>query len=157
VNIRAKSGVWILAIACLAMAACHDPSHRRDVVITQAMFGVYRAQQAGQFVLQPTEVVPHVAGQQYGWLIRLKTERSRVRWREELHLPAAPATWGSERIGKRSVSADQRTLVTEREVETRSGYIFNAWQVEQGDPVGRYTLQVTVDNGPSARFAFTVQ
>ncbi|WP_460713916.1 hypothetical protein [Lysobacter terrae] len=156
-NTSAKVGICTLAIACLAMAACRDAAHQREVVITQATFGVYRTQEAGQVALQPTDIVPHMAGQQYGWLIRLKTDRSRVRWREELHLPDAPATWGSERIGRRSLSADKRTLVTEREVETRSGYIFNAWQVEPGDPVGRYTLQVTVENGPSARFAFTVK
>ena len=138
------------------MAGCADRASG-DVEITEATFGLYRTREAGQFALQPADVVPRVPGQQYGWLIRLKTDRERVHWREALRLPGAPATWGRERVGTRSLSADKRTLITERDVETRSGYIFNAWQVEAGDPAGRYTMAVSIDDGPTARFAFTVK
>ena len=138
------------------MAGCADHADG-DVVITEATFGLYRTREAGQVALQPADVVPRIPGQQYGWLIRLKTQRERVHWREELRLPDAPATWGRERIGTRSMSADQRTLITERDVETRSGYIFNAWQVEAGDPAGRYTLSVSIEHGPPRRFVFTVK
>lgn len=146
--------VSLLATACLAAASCRDTAS--PVVVTQATFGMYRTQVAGQAALQPTRHVPLSPGQQYGWLIRVKTARSRIRWREELRLPAPPLTWGSERIGVRAVSTDNRTIVTEREVDTRSGYIFNAWRVEPGDPAGRYTIVVSIEGGPSRHFVFDV-
>src|ERR1700741_1211187 len=144
-----------LALACLSAVACdHSPP---DVVITHATFGVYRTRQAGQVVFEPSNVVPRAAGQQYGWLMRLKTSRPRIRWREELTLPSAPKTWGSERIGSRTIAADNQSVVTERDVRTGSGYIFNAWKVEPGDPLGHYTITVSIEDGPSRTFAFEVE
>lgn len=144
-----------LAIACLAIAACNRTTP--DVVITQATFGVYRTAQPGRSAFEASDVVPFVAGQQYGWLIRLDTSRPHVHWREELILPSAPKTWGSERVGYRTIAADNRSIVTERDVRTDSGYIFNAWKIEPGDPAGRYTLTVSIQDGPSHTFAFEVK
>lgn len=146
------AAAFLVAMACLAAESCRN--NAAPVVITQATFGVYRTQVAGQVALQSTRHVPLAPGQQYGWLIRLKTNRSRIRWREDLRLPAPPRTWGTERVGARAVSGDNRAIVTEREVDARSGYIFNAWQVEPGDPAGRYTIIVSIEDGPSRRFDF---
>jgi hypothetical protein len=146
------AAAFLVAMACLAAGSCRN--NAAPVVITQATFGVYRTQVAGQVALQSTRHVPLAPGQQYGWLIRLKTNRSRIRWREDLRLPAPPRTWGTERVGARAVSGDNRAIVTEREVDARSGYIFNAWQVEPGDPAGRYTIIVSIEDGPSRRFDF---
>lgn len=145
------------AAACLAATACERSPPISAVVITHATFGLYRVEKTGQAAFTPARVVPFAVGQQYGWLIKLRTSRPSVRWREELVLPAAPATWGVERVGHRSVAANNRSIVTEREVSPRSGYIFNAWQIDPGDPRGRYTITVSIEDGPARRFAFEVK
>ena len=144
----------IVAIACMA-GACNRPTP--DVVMTQATFGLYRTEQAGQAMFEPTRIVPLTAGQQYGWLIRLRTDRPRIRWREELTLPSPPRTWGKEKIGIRVLAANNRSIVTEREVRADSGYIFNAWKVEPGDPSGHYAITVSIEDGPSRKFAFELK
>jgi hypothetical protein len=144
-----------LLMVCMAIA-CSRPS-KDSVEITQAAFGVYRTPQAGRTEFQPTRVVPFAIGQRYGWLIGVKTERPRIRWREELTLPSAPATWGSERVGTRNVAANNRSVVTEREVAAKSGYVFNAWEINPGDPRGHYTIKVTIEGGPPRVFEFELK
>lgn len=144
-----------LAMACLLATACRPTD--QAVTVTQATFGVYRTEQAGQLILEPASTVPFSVGQQYGWVMRLRTSRQRIRWREELTLPSVPNTWGSERIGSRTITADNRSITTEREVSIDSGYIFNAWKIEPGDPTGHYRIVVSVEDGPSHTFSFDVK
>jgi hypothetical protein len=144
----------LVAIACMS-GACNRSTPA--VVVTQATFGLYRTEQAGQAIFEPTRVVPLAAGQQYGWLIRIRTDRPRIRWHEELTLPSSPQTWGKEQIGTRVLAANKRSIVTEREVRADSGYIFNAWKVEPGDPPGRYAITVSIEDGPSRTFAFELK
>jgi hypothetical protein len=144
-----------LVVACLLATACRPAD--QAVAITQSTFGVYRTEQAGQMILEPASTVPFSVGQQYGWIMRLKTSRHRVRWREELTLPSVPRTWGRERIGSRTIASDDRSIITEREVSSDSGYIFNAWKIEPGDPIGHYRIVVSIEDGPSRTFSFDVE
>ena len=148
--------IAFLMVVCAASAACSRPGEG-SVEITQATFGVYRTRQFGRTEFKPANVVPFAVGQQYGWLIRVETSEPRIRWREELILPSAPATWGSERVGTRTVAASNRSVVTERVVAAKSGFIFNAWKIEPGDPRGLYTIKVSIEDGPSRVFTFEVK
>ncbi|WP_460764584.1 hypothetical protein [Lysobacter fragariae] len=147
-------GCVVLACALLAGCGQRQPPH---VTITSATFGVFWTPARGSTRFIPTDVVPFAVGQRYGWLIHVHPAQARIQWREELTLPAAPATWGVERIGRREASTDPRTVVTQREVGAASGVIVNAWQIEPGDPRGDYTIKVTVAKGPSRTFHFQVR
>ncbi|SFN66513.1 hypothetical protein SAMN05660284_02008 [Formivibrio citricus] len=88
----------------------------------------------------------------------LRTDKPKIKWREEFTLPAKPDTWGNpEPLGTRSVSTDGRVSITEREVSPERGIIFNSWAVAPGDPKGRYVIRVFIEGVLASVFEFDVQ
>lgn len=112
----------------------------------------------GKDVFTPTTHVPLRVGQAYGWLMILRTSKEKITWREEFTLPEPPKTWEiSETEGKRSISDDQRTAVTERTVTPDRGVLMNSWSVVEGDPVGRYQIRVFIERVLVKEIAFDVE
>jgi len=107
---------------------------------------------------QPSSKVPLKEGQGFGWVIQLQTPRDTIRWREVLRLPAAPQTWhADEASGKHTMSADRRTSTLERTARVENGVIYNLWQISPGDPPGRYTVRVMVEDLLVSTFEFDVE
>ena len=128
------------------------------VSIVRAEFGLFNSTESEEQAFVPTRTVPFTEKQSYGWVILLETKKPKIRWREEFTLPAAPATWGDvETQGSQSISEDRRVSITEREVETDQGLIFNSWAVAPGDPKGRYFIRVIVENSVEQVFEFDVK
>jgi hypothetical protein len=102
--------------------------------------------------------VPLKDGQGFGWVIQLETPRDTIRWREELRLPAPPQTWqADEASGKHTMSADRRTSTLERTARVENGVIYNLWQISPGDPPGRYTMRVMIEDLLVSTFEFEVE
>jgi hypothetical protein len=121
-------------------------------------FGLFNLSDPSNLRFAPSTSVPLVPGQAYGWIIRVRTEKAKIKWREEFTLPVKPRTWGvDESVGTRSVSNDGRTSVTMREVSPDRGLIFNSWSVAPGDPKGRYSIRVFVEGYLAKAFEFEVQ
>jgi len=94
--------------------------------------------------LVATRVVPHKAGQRYGWELRLRSGRDRVRVREVLTLPEVPATWGKvETSPLATLSADSRTATVEEETTDRA--LGRWWVMAAGDPPGVYQLRLYIE------------
>jgi hypothetical protein len=154
----------LLALAALLLGGCAvAPVESKlpasaSVEVVKATFGLFNRQGTDKPSFVPSNVVPLVVDQSYGWVMLIKTDASTVRWREEFTLPAAPATWGGpERIGTRAMSDDGRTMITEREVAPRHGLIFNLWSVAAGDPAGAYRMRVSIDGHWVHTFEFQVR
>ena len=121
--------------------------------ISKAEFGVIAP---GGF--QPSTRVPLREGQSFGWVIELNAAKDRVRWREEIRLPAAPEEWRFEdKEGRHSLSADRRTSVLERESRIVDGMIYNFWQLTRGDPKGRYSMRIMIEGLLVSTFEFDVE
>lgn len=127
--------------------------------ILEAAFGLVKADDdGGHPILTPTTEVPLVPYQGYGWVIRLRTPRQTVKWREEFTLPAKPTTWGeSDNLNTQSVSENGLTSNIEREVSSRQGEISHAWQVAPGDPPGKYVIRIYIDGVLAKTFEFRVE
>lgn len=126
-----------------------------DVQMLGGAFGLFSNAVDGPAQFTPATVVPLVEGQGYGWILKLRTSKRQVRWREEFNLPAAPQTWGErEQLGRRSLSEDSRVAITERVVEPADGLIYNSWAVAKGDPAGKYRIRVYVEGQLAATFEF---
>jgi len=122
-----------------------------------AVFGIIHLDEKGEKVFKPTNIVPLVVGQSYGWIISINPEREKVRWKEVFELPSSPDTWGSgEASGEYVISEDRTVSVTEKEVSVRDGHIQNLWSVAQGDPSGDYVIKVYVDDILRSTFNFKV-
>jgi len=129
-----------------------------EVEIIRAEFGLFSPPESDQSLFVPSRTVPLIENQMYGWVIVLKTNRTRIKWREEFTLPSAPSTWGrTESHASQSVSEDGRVSVTESEVEPEDGFISHFWSVAPGDPPGRYVIRVIIENALERVFEFDVQ
>ncbi len=142
--------------APVAMATGQLKIISEDVQIVRAEFGLFKKTANGQSFV-PAKTVPLVEGQEYGWMIVLKTKKPLIKWREEFTLPYAPATWGdAEAQGLHTVSKDGRVSVMEREVSPVDGLIFNVWTVAAGDPQGHHLIRVLIDKRYERVFEFDV-
>ena len=134
------------------IARSEEAAPESQLKVVSAEFGLLNPE------FQSTTKVPFQPGQQYGWIVQLDTRKDTVRWREEFTLPAAPESWGSEEVeGEQAVSEDQKISVTQREVQPEDGLISNFWEVAAGDPKGRYTIRVFVEDTLVATFEFDVE
>jgi hypothetical protein len=122
------------------------------------VFGLIVTDAAGPLRFVPSDSVPNVEGQPYGWFIPVGESSRPVKWIETLMLPAPAASWspnGTLPPGV-SVSPDRKTAVVHGEVVPVEGLIFDFWEVAPGDPAGHYTIVVNVENGTEERFSFTL-
>ena len=126
--------------------------------VIRAEFGLLDFKKAGPPKFAPAQVVPHVTGQGYGWVIAIRNTKSKVKWREEITLPARPASWGAaDPKGVRFISRDGLTAVTEIEDSPPRGVISNAWTIAAGDPKGHYVIRVFIDGTLAKVFEFDVK
>ena len=126
--------------------------------VIRADFGLFNPPNSGKPLFVPAKIVPFIPNQGYGWVILLRTDKPKIKWREEFTLPEKPNTWGDpETTGSRSVSTDGLVSTTEREVSTDRGVISNAWAVAPGDPKGRYVIRVFIEDSLARVFEFDVQ
>ena len=152
--------LFLLAFGLGAVAALPEKSRRAmaSPIVIGGDFGLFNLADSSKPGFVPTASVPLIPNQPYGWIIRLRTDKAKVKWREEFTLPVKPATWGTaEELGTRSVSEDGRTSVTEREVAPDQGLIFNTWSVAAGDPAGKYVIRVFVEGALAKTFEFEVR
>lgn len=116
-----------------------------DLAVGDVAFGITRERDDSAPEFVETRVVPYAPGQLYGWSLALRTGRDRVRVREELTLPARPATWGRAATSPlATTSADGRRVVVEEETELRRATRF--WSIDKGDPRGLYELRLYVED-----------
>lgn len=126
--------------------------------VVYADFGLFNHPNSGKPPFLPSKVIPLTQYQSYGWVIHLRTDKQKIKWKEEFTLPEKPSTWGGPAVfGTQKISTDGRVSVTEREVSPNNGEIFNMWQVAPGDPKGRYTIRVFIEGALVRVFEFDVQ
>jgi hypothetical protein len=141
-----------------ASAAPTERPAQLETEIVRAEFGLFNPPESGKPAFVPATIVPLEQNQLYGWIIRVKTNKEFVKWREVFTLPASPETWGDgERQGLHSISSDRRTSVTEREVKPDKDIIYNVWTVAPGDPKGHYVIRVIIDGTAERTFEFDVK
>ncbi len=147
------------AIAAALLLPIIAAAHAGDKVeVTGAQFGIFCQSETGAVSFVPGTTVPLVTGQAYGWVIKLKTDKPTVHWREEFTLPTAPISWGNPSEDfQPSISPDKKVSVLERDAPLdTAGIIFNSWSVVEGDPEGKYKIRVIVDKTIEQIFEFDV-
>jgi len=113
--------------------------------IVSSEFGLFEMGPGEELLLVVADRIPNVTGQIYGWRIKLDTLDEWITLREEMQLPERPQIWNIEKPGT-SISQDGRTSVTEKDVQPNNGWISNAWQIDAGDPSGKYTIRIYIND-----------
>jgi hypothetical protein len=102
--------------------------------------------------LTATDVIPLVAGQQFGWTLDVGDEGLHT-WREVLITPAAPREW----VGADLTIVDEGKVgITERTDVAVGGVLSHAWTITDGDPAGAHIVEVWVDGRLVKRVPFII-
>jgi hypothetical protein len=144
-----------------------------------SVFGILTLDAAGNPQFVATTEVPNVAKQAYGWFIWVGDSPRPVRSTETFALARPPVrrstvepepsifSSGNEDIvitkdqtGVRTetpfTSPDGRTAMNRIESTPLDGFIWNSWEVEPGDPLGRYQVSVSLPGGREETFSFSL-
>ncbi|MEH2096247.1 hypothetical protein [Nostoc sp.] len=132
------------------------PTSLKKIIVSNAEFGLKRVDTKGNVTIFRTTRVPLQQGNAYGWRIKLKDHQGEVKWREVLHLPKPPETWGTDNGEDFSISADGTTSITRRTQSAPDGVIGNFWTIAPGDPLGKYRIDVYIDDRLIGTFEFEV-
>jgi hypothetical protein len=129
------------------------------VKIERVEFGVFRDLNSPNASLDAARTVTRNA-RPVGWVVALDTAKSSVRWREEFSMPVPPAHWGLKTVSTDlhppTLSADRRTVTTERLVPVRGGTVAHWWTTEASDPTGPHSMRVYVEDVLVGSFEFDV-
>ena len=129
----------------------------KDLVLLSAEFGLVEQDADGTARIKATDKIPLVAGQAYGWRLKLRTKREVVALREEFRLPVAPKSWNSSiPEAEFRVSPDGRTGVTLADAVLVDGALMNAWTVVEGDPPGAHVIRLYLEGKLVRTFKFEV-
>ncbi|MEH2192806.1 MAG: hypothetical protein V7K98_09205 [Nostoc sp.] len=137
-------------------ASFPTPTSLKNITVSNSEFGLKRIDSEGNVRILRTIRVPLQQGNVYGWRIKLKDYQGEVKWREVLHLPKPPETWGTDNGEDFSISADGTTSITRRTQPAPDGVIENFWTIAPGDPVGKYRIEVYIDDRLIGTFEFEV-
>ncbi|MFN6540357.1 MAG: hypothetical protein RM021_028960 [Nostoc sp. EkiNYC01] len=132
------------------------PTSLKKITVSNAEFGLKRVDTKGNVSIVETTKVPLQEGNAYGWRIKLKDYQGEVKWREVLRLPKPPEAWATDNGENFSISADGTTSVTRRTQAAPNGVIENFWTIAPGDPVGKYKIEVYIDDRLINTFEFEV-
>ncbi|MFN6486484.1 MULTISPECIES: hypothetical protein [unclassified Nostoc] len=129
-------------------------TNAKQIIVSKTEFGLKRVDSQGNVTIFQTKRVPLQEGNTYGWRIKLKNYQGEVKWREVLHLPKPPETWGTDNGEDFSISADGTTSITRRTQSAPEGVIENFWTIAPGDPVGKHRIEVYIDDRLIGTFEF---
>jgi hypothetical protein len=133
-----------------------QPNKTQPINISKVEFGVAKRDAEGKIDFTPTIKIPLVEGNKYGWRIQIQGVTGQVTWREVLRLPKAPQTWATDNGENFTLSADGTEAVTKRTQLPKDGIIENFWTVAPGDPPGKHTIYVYVDERLVGNFEFEI-
>ena len=151
-----KTFAAALAFAWFGLALATAPA-RAETQIIDSAFGVFGTPGTSEPAFTPTNFIRLADKPHYGWMMRIKTDKPTVHWREEFTLPGPASQWNTQGTPT-VVGGDRKTAVTDREIAApANGIILNVWDVADGDPKGRYRIKVTVEGAGDRTFEFDVQ
>lgn len=145
---------FVFATAAAAAEVPAEPA----VDIISAEFGTFDASNADELVFEPGAVVPHRAGQRYGWVIELRTKKRSLSVSEEYLLPAAKPRPATDPLSESlNIATPPRHQVSQRQLVPVDGKIYGEWSVGPGEPAGHRRLQVIVEGKTAASFEYDVK
>lgn len=157
INRRLKA---LCLIPAFAAGICFSAPPPAPVEIVASQFGLFDATTPDELSFEPTNVVPRVEGQRYGWVIEVKTNKRNLSVREEYLIPLAAkpsAEPKDEFLEGFKTPPQRRNQVSQRQLVPVDGKIYGEWSVGKNEPAGHRHLQVFVEGQLAASFEYDVR
>ena len=94
-------------------------------------------------------------GQLFGFRVKFKTTRPKLRVKVELHVPHSAEKFSSH-SGVVHFGKDKKSVVVDYEIESAKETFSHYWGTAKGDPVGSYELKFSIEDVPIETYTFTV-
>ncbi|MFT3849512.1 MAG: hypothetical protein QM739_12850 [Propionivibrio sp.] len=146
-------------LAANASAAVAEEAAPALVEIVSAEFGIFNAGNPNELTFEPTRVVPHRAGQRYGWVIEVRSSQRSLSVREEYLLPNPVKTPKSDNpiVADLEMPLYRHNQVSQRQLVPVDGKIYGEWEVGPNEPAGHRHLQVVIEDQVAAAFEYDVK
>ena len=141
----------------IQLPAFSVPGSSEAVVIDAAKFGLMYQGSDDKWHFKETDHIPNKVGTPYRWFIHLRSDKSKITWKEVFTLPAPAVVWGGEEKKEVKVSSDRKTAINEMTVSPQNGWISNGWSVAEGDPSGKYVMKIYIEGQFVKEFVFFVE
>lgn len=152
------------ALALSVLVATNAPIMAEETVpapveVVSAEFGTFDAGNSKELTFEPTRLVPHRAGQRYGWVIEVRTSQRSLSVREEYLLPNPVKTPKSDNpiVADLEMPLYRHNQVSQRQLVPVDGKIYGEWEVGPGEPAGHRHLQVVIEDRVAASFEYDVK
>lgn len=128
--------------------------HRPPIAVPDrrgSVFGAVRTDAQGRLSIAPADAIRNAENEMYGWLIWVGDSSEPVRWSETLIGPEGgqPSGEGGGTPPAHAVTFDGAMLPVE-------GFIYSQWVLGAGEAPGRYRLVVSLFDGRTESFAFSL-
>jgi hypothetical protein len=146
------SSLSVLAVV-VALAQAAPPPTPVAIKVIEASF-VQQDLGGGTYRVFPTTRIKYDPGKScYSWLLRVEPQNAEVAITERFTLPAPATHWGNP---DSNVSVDRSEASTELNESLDDGVLTNGWCVVEGDPIGKYVIDVFHGGRRLHRFTFEV-
>ena len=140
----------LLALGVLVLA---QPALAQSVIESDFILKITKAD--GSEVTESTTLVPLLEGACYEWRLKVAKTKGDVEITEVFTLPSAPGSWGSVNDST-TISDDMLTATSAMTLTPADGWIWHAWCVAEGDPVGDHLIVVKSGDRVLGEFPFQV-
>ena len=129
-----------------------------DLTVRTVHFGLLKSDADSDDQFVPTDSIPAIDGQAFGWIIEVDTTRKTLHWQEHLRMPEPPADWGDAASDPALViSKDGKSVVAQGQDDVDDNELSRFyWSLATGDPAGEYQMDVAVEGHPVAHIRFRV-
>jgi hypothetical protein len=138
-----------LAIASIAAAALATPVAAAPRVL-DARFVYFEA--GTETVSNKVPLVPEEVC--FEWQLKLDVTDGPLTFTEVFILPAAPETWEIEPGTNNEISDNGMTSTTTDVAQVIGGWITHGWCLAEGDPLGDYRMEISVEGTLVHTFLF---
>jgi hypothetical protein len=117
------------------------------------VFGSVTTDAEGRLSIFPANEIRNAENERYGWLIWAGRTSKPVQWTESLTAPVGVELSDAPSV---TLSDDKRTATFVNAMVPDQGFIFSQWALGADEAPGRYEITVSLPNGRSEMFSFTL-
>lgn len=126
------------------------------LTITHAGVGYFEKEgKSGPILFRPSSEVPFKAGQGFGWVLKVDSSQTQVPVEERFTLPKPNGTWTVD--PDTTKISDDGLSATTTEVHAFWDFLWRVWTMEEGDPAGPHSFDLSVAGKPVAELKFTIK
>ena len=150
-----KVGRLLVLFLMTVVAGCGAKEYP-PVEVMAARFGLFEEKSDGKKRFIESNIIPLREEQGYYWAIYLRTNKTNIRYTEEITL-SGPTTWNVRTDQRYEVSSDKRSITMYREKTGDTGIIFGVWKVSVDDPPGNAVLKIRIEDKVQHGFNFVLR